>query len=130
MPTPSSPTRHLTRRRTAFALPGLIVLLGFLLLSSCEKDPVEIIPASGVIELTALTEGPGPYPDSFNVFVNGGRSGSVPPNGVMALSALPRGRYLVALYGDEKHCWYGLNTRQVTVVPNDTSFITFLIRCR
>jgi hypothetical protein len=123
-----------TRSRilSAFATTPLwaLVFLPILAPAGCGDDPVEVKPSLGVIEVTALAEGPGPIPDSFAVFINGGRSGSVLPNGILAIPSLPRGAYQVSLLGDEENCWYGESTRRVTVVPNDTSFTTFLVRCR
>lgn len=107
-----------------------LFFLPLLALMSCDETTVELKPSLGVIEVTALAEGPGTIPDSFEVFVNGGRSGSVLPDGVFTIPSLPRGSYQVTLLGEEENCWYGVNTRRVTVVPNDTSFTTFLVRCR
>jgi len=107
------------------------VLIPFVLLAlaTCGKDVVEVIPSNGVIEVTALAEGAGPFPDRFGLTINGGSSGTIEPNGVVAFSSLPRGDYYVALSGEGDDCFYGETVRRVTVEPNDTSFVTFLIRC-
>ena len=133
----SSPTRIVQLRASSIAGPGSctllahFALLALLALFACGDDTVVVVKAStGVIEVTALTEGSGPYPDSFNVFLNGGRSGSVAPNGVFSIPVLTRGNYQVSLLEEADNCWYGTNARIVTVVPNDTSFTTFLVRCK
>ena len=118
-------------RVSAIAGLGSCLSLAFLALVGCDDDPVvEVTATTGVIEVTALTDGLGPYPDSFNVYLNGGRSGSVLPNGVFSIPVLTRGNYQVALLEEADNCWYGTNARMVTVVPNDTSFTTFLVRCK
>jgi hypothetical protein len=105
------------------------VLVPLLLLAACDEDVVKAKPSTGVIEVTALSEGPGPFPDSFNVLLDGRRSGSVPPNGTYPILFLTRGNYEVALLEEGDNCWYGVNARTVTVEPNDTTFTTFLVRC-
>ncbi len=126
----SSPTRtrhpHLIPRPVRWAS----IILPAMAFVGCHDDPVEVKPSLGVIEVTAMAEGPGPIPDSFDIFLNGGRSGSVQPDGVFTISSLPRGNYQVSLLEEEENCFYGVSSRTVTVVPNDTSFTTFLVRCR
>jgi hypothetical protein len=126
----SSPTRGWIHSASATTVLGALTLLPLLAAAGCGQDPVDLTPTLGVIELTVLAEGPGPVPDSFDVVFNGTRSGSVAQDGIFTISSLPRGSYQVALLEEEEDCWYGVNARMVTVVPNDTSFTTFLVRCR
>jgi hypothetical protein len=126
----SSPTRVQAPRASAIAGRGFCIFLALLALVGCDEAVVEVKSTTGVIEVTALTAGSGPYPDSFNVILNGGRLGSVVPNGVFSIPILTRGDYQVALLEEADNCWYGVNARIVTVVPNDTSFTTFLVRCK
>ncbi len=125
----SSSSRGHAPRASAIAGRGSCVFLALLALVGCEDDAVvEVKGSTGVIEVTALAVGP--YPDSFNVLLNNGRLGSVVPNGVFSIPVLTRGNYQVALLEEADNCWYGVNARIVTVVPNDTSFTTFLVRCK
>jgi len=126
----SSPTRIHSARASGIVGLGVCLSLGLLALLGCQDDPVEVKATTWTIEVTALAEGPGPYPDSFTVVLDGRRSGSVVSNGVFPISVLTRGNYQVALLEEGDNCWYGVNARIVTVVPNDTSFTTFLVRCR
>jgi hypothetical protein len=98
-------------------------------LGACNPSSSDVVPATGVIQVNTLTEGSGPFPDSFNVLLNGNRSGSVPPNDVYFIPFLPRGDYQVGLQEESEDCWFGDNHRTVRVELNDTSYSTFLVRC-
>jgi hypothetical protein len=123
-----SRTRNLHISR--FAASAAAATLVLLALAACDETVVEVKPSSGVIEVTALTDGTGPVPDSFRISINGGESGSIAANGQVTFTSLPRGRYHVALVEEAENCWYGVNGRIVTVELEKTSYTTFLVRCR
>jgi hypothetical protein len=119
------------RRQPRSVLVPLLLSVAFALpsLTACDggDDPVE--PSFGVIEVTTLTEGPGPAPSSYTVLFNGAVSGTTGPDDVYTIPHLPPGQYVVALDEEPDRCFFGANARQITVEANETSPTTFLVRC-
>jgi len=103
--------------------------LAVVFLGTCDSDPTEVVPAMGVLEVTTVTEEAVQLPDSFNIFLNGVRSGSIGQNDTFLMTFLPKGGYLVGLSGEPEHCRVPSNPRTVTVELNDTTFTTFLVVC-
>lgn len=126
---PTTPLGSRSRVRAAAVAAG-ILLFSFLVLWGCGSDEATNPPSFGVIHVTALTEGQEAAPDSFTVLLNWDRSGRIEANGTFVIPFLPRGDYQVALLEEQATCFYGTNARMVTVVPNDTTFTTFLVRCQ
>jgi hypothetical protein len=109
---------------------GILVPLALLALAACDTSETIVTPAQGAIEVTTLTEGVGQLPDSFNILLNGSRSGTVGPNDTYLMTLLPRGDYVVALLEESENCRFTTNPRLVTVGQNDTTVTTFLVRCK
>jgi len=107
-----------------------LAFFALLVLAGCDISEIIIAPSLGVIEVTIQTEGLSQAPDSFNVFLNGSRSGAVGPNGLYRMTALPSGTYQVGLQEEPDVCRFSENPRKVTLQRSGTSFVTFLVICK
>lgn len=130
MSTPFVCTKLYTVPSLRVAFLGLLVLFAVMGPSGCEAPEKIVTPSLGAIEVTTVTEGLSLAPDGFEVYLNGGRSGSVSPNGTYLIPSLPDGDYQVGLLEESADCRYVSNPRKVSVAPLSTTSITFLVICK
>ena len=109
---------------------GTLATMAFAPLVACDSSSTTPLSTMGVIEVTTLTEGQELLPDSFEVLINGSRSGTTGSNDVYYMETLPRGSYQVGLREDQEDCRFIANPREVLVTPNDTAYATFLVICQ
>lgn len=127
MPPPFGSSRTFPRALTSF---GTLATMAFAPLVACDSPTTTPLSTLGVLEVTTLTEGQEMLPDSFEVLVNGSRSGTTGPNDVYYMEALPQGSYQVGLREDPEDCRFIANPRELLVTANDTAYTTFLVICR
>jgi hypothetical protein len=97
---------------------------------ACSEDGIEPLASTGTIEVTTVTEGDLLVPDSFEVQVDGARSGNMGPNDVYRMKFMPRGTYQIGLKDTSPDCRFSANPRGVLVTPKETAYTTFLVVCR
>jgi len=91
---------------------------------------VQVLPAIGDLEVSAVTTGSKLDPDGFSVVVSGGYQKDLPINGVVTFEGLAIGTYTIELLDVASDCMViGADTRAANVLAGETVNVTFDVTC-
>ena len=113
-----------TNPRNITAPAGGVTEVSFVV--TCTARP----PTLGTLQVNSVTTGPGPYPDSYMVSVDGGPEEPVGPNASLPLADLTPGEHSVALSDIPDNCQLTTdNPASTSVTVGVVSLVTFAITC-
>ena len=114
-----------------FAAPArrVVLVLGTLLIVSCNDDPYDVVNLTGTLGMTVTTAGVDVDADGYELRVNNRTPMTVLVNGSFS-TPLPAGHHFVELRGVAGNCAVnGGNSRNVTITPGETVQVTFAVTC-
>jgi hypothetical protein len=89
---------------------------------------VTCTPTTGSLTITAVTTGPSPDANGYQVTVDGAERGALPVNGSLTLAGLPSGTHSVGLSGVAANCQVqGDNPRAAAIPGGET--VRFTVTC-